>query len=82
VTSKRPIITPICPLCTASHIFIMGVVRNFKFGLQVNGSKSQSTYFKSSLKAVWSGSRDTFKNFTPPEISPEQLKLESSNFVY
>ena len=34
-------ITPICTFCTAFHIFVMDVVRNLKFGLYVNGSKSQ-----------------------------------------
>ena len=31
---------------------------------------------------MWSGSRDTFWNFTLPEISLQRLKLETSNFVY
>jgi len=60
----------------------MGVVRNLKFGLQVNGSKRQPADVKSSLKGAWSGSRDTFLEFYTPEISPEWLKLESLNFVY
>jgi len=46
--------------CTAFHIFVMAVVRNFKFGLSVNGSKSQMADDKSSLKGAWSWSRDTF----------------------
>jgi len=39
------------------------VVRNFKFGLQVNGSKSQPVDDKSSLKEAWSWSRDTFNRW-------------------
>ena len=34
-----------------------------------------------SLKGVWSGLRDTFYNFTPPQISLERQQLETSNFV-
>ena len=60
----------------------MGVVRNFKFGLYVKSSKSQPADVKSSLNGAWSGSRDTFYNFTPFEISPEWLKLGTSNFVH
>jgi len=33
---------------------------NFKFGLYVNGSKSQPAGDKSSVKVAWSRSRDTF----------------------
>jgi len=38
----------------------------------------------SSLKGAWSGSRDTFYNFTPPEISLQRLGLqrETSIFVH
>jgi len=56
----------------------MGVVRNFKVGLQINGIKSQPADVKLSLKGAWSGSRDT----SPPEISLQRLQLETSNFVY
>jgi len=52
---KVPQTTPICTFCTASHIFVMGAVRNFKSGLYVNGSKSQPADDKSSLKWAWSG---------------------------
>ena len=31
---------------------------------------------------MWTGSRDTLLNFTPPEISLERLKLETTNFVH
>jgi len=58
----------------------MGVVRNCKFGLYVNGSKSQPADDKSSLKGAWSGSRDTFLNFTPPEISLQWLQLQTSDW--
>ena len=36
--------------CTSFLIFIMGIVRNFKSGLWVNGSKSQPANDKLSLK--------------------------------
>ena len=52
---KVPQTTPICTFCAASHIFVMGAVRNFKSGLYVNGSKSQPANDKSSLKWAWSG---------------------------
>ena len=52
---KVPQTTPICTFCTASHIVVMGAVRNFKSGLYVNGSKSQPADDKSSLKWAWSG---------------------------
>jgi len=38
----------------------MGIVRNFKFGLLANGSKSQPADDKSALKGMWSWSRETF----------------------
>ena len=60
----------------------MSVVRNFKFGLWHNGSKSQPADYKSSLKGAWSGSHGTFWNFTPPEISGQRLQLETTNFLY
>jgi len=60
----------------------MGVVRNFKFGPWDNGSKSQPADDKLSQKGPWSGLRDTFENFTPPEISRQRLQLETANFVY
>jgi len=36
---------------------------------------------KPSLKGAWLWSRDLFKFLVPPTISPERLKLETSNFV-
>jgi len=59
----------------------MGVVRNFKFGLYINSSKSQPADVKPSLKGAWSGSRGILDFYTP-DISPEGLKLETSNFVH
>jgi len=38
----------------------MGVVTQFKFGLLVNGSKSQPAEEKHSWKGAWSGSREQF----------------------
>jgi len=48
----------------------MGIERNFKYGLQTNGSKSQPVDEKSSLKGVW-----------PIEISVS-AKARDSNYVY
>jgi len=67
-------------VCVCVNVFVMGVVRNCKFGLYVNGSKSQPADDKSSLKGAWSGSRDTFLNFTPPEISLQWLQLQTSDW--
>ena len=55
----------------------MSVVRNFKFGLYVNGSKSQPADVKPSLKGAWSGSRDSFLHF----MAQERMKLNISNLV-
>jgi len=59
---KRPKL-PKFVIFTASHIFVMDV-RNFKFGLQVDGSKSQPADVKPSLKRTWSGLRDTLEFYT------------------
>jgi len=37
---------------------------------------------KSPPKGAWLWSRDLFKFLVPPTISHEQLKLETSNFVW
>jgi len=63
-------------------MFIMGVVRNFKFGLQVNSIKSQPANVKLSLKGAWSGSRDSFLHFGAQAISLEQVRLNISNFKF
>jgi len=52
MTSSDPKTTPICTFCTASHILIMTVVRNFKFCLYVSGSKSQPADEKYSPKGA------------------------------
>ena len=49
----------------APFLFVLSVVRNFKFGLPVNGSKSQPNDDKSSLKWAWLWSRDTLKILDP-----------------
>ena len=53
----------------------MGDATDFNFGV------FQPEDDKSFLKGAWSWSHDHFWNFTPHKISPEQLKLLSSNFV-
>jgi len=50
-----PQTTTICTFSTASHIFVIGVVRNFRFGLQVNGSKFQLADVKPSMKGAKCG---------------------------
>ena len=82
LSDPRALTTPISTLCTAFHILAISVVRNFIFGLQVSGSKSQPADDKSALIGACSGSRDTFQNFTPPKIYLKRLKLETSNFVH
>ena len=52
------------------------------FGALTYRSKSHPADDKSSLKGAWSGSGDTFSNFTPHVISPQRLKLATSNFVH
>ena len=57
--------------------------RHFKSGGFVCHSiVSYSVGDKPSLKGAWSGWRDQLYNFTPHEISSEQLKLLTSNFVH
>jgi len=40
------------------------------------------SYNISLVMTICPSRRDTFQNFTPPEIFLERLKLETSNFVY
>jgi len=56
--------------------------RNFKFGTKTYHSKSHPENKKRSLKGAWSGSTDPFKIFTPHVKSPQQLTVETSNFVH
>ena len=59
-----------------------GEPRDFKFGTLTYHSKSHPADEKSSVKGAWSGSVDPFQNFTPHVKSPQQLMLETSNFVH
>ena len=68
--------------CTAIHSFVTAEPRDFKFGILIYHSKSHPADEKSSLKAAWSRSADPPLNFTPRVISPQRLKLETSNFVH
>jgi len=52
-----------------------------KFGVQVGHSKSQPSMTNYPVRDVVT-SRDPFLNFSPPKISLERLKLETSNFVH
>jgi len=57
--------------------------RAYKFGVQVDHSKSQPVDDKLSLKWAWSRHVTHFKkNFSLSKISLERLKLQTSNFVY
>jgi len=47
----------------------------FKFGKWIKYDRIQSRGKKISLKGAWSGSRDPFKNFKPPSIFLEWMKL-------
>ena len=62
-------------------IFVAGDLRYFKFSLCVEHSKSQPTGDKSSLKWAWSRHVTNLFIFSPPEISLQRLKLETSNLV-
>jgi len=55
-----PLTAPFSTFCTAFHIFITGVDRNFKLGTYIDRSKSQHADDKSSPKGAWPGSRDPF----------------------
>jgi len=46
----KPQTTLISTFCFASHIFLVGEYRDFKFGVRVNHSKSQPTDDKLSQK--------------------------------
>jgi len=45
---------PVSTLCVAFRIFLVGKCRDFKFGRQVDHSRSQPMDDKLSLKWVWS----------------------------
>jgi len=60
----------------------VGELRDFKFGMQVDHSKSQPTDEKLSLKGVWSRHVTRIKFFSPPKIFLERPKLETANFVH
>jgi len=77
-----PQITPYFAFCTAIHSFVTAEPRDFKFGILIYHSKSHPADEKSSLKAAWSRSADPPLNFTPRVISPQRLKLETSNCVH
>ena len=59
-----------------AHIFVVGVVTDFKFG-----SKSPQPADNSSLKGAWSLACDILEIYTP-EISLVRSKLETLNFIY
>jgi len=61
----NPQITPNSTFCVAFHIFVLGEHRNFKFGEQVDHSKSHSTDDKLSLKGVLSRDMTHFKFLVP-----------------
>ena len=61
-----PQTTPVSTFCAAFHIFILGEHRAFKFGRQVDHSKSQPMDDKPSQKLEWSHFVTHFKFLTPP----------------
>ena len=73
--------TPFSAFRTDIHSFVTGEPRDFIFGTLAYHSTFHPTE-KSSLKGAWSGSNNPFQNFTPHVISPQQLMLETSNFVH
>ena len=50
----NPQTTPFSTFCVAFHIIVVGEHRDFKFGMQIDHSKSQPTDDKLSLKGAWS----------------------------
>jgi len=62
----------------------VGEHRDFKFGVQIDHSKSQPTDYKQSLKGACSRHVTHFKLLIPLSIpgTAEQLKLEISKFVH
>ena len=84
IQTPSPQTTPIFTFCVAFHIFIVGKHTEFKFGMQLDCSKSQVTDDKLPLKGAWWRyvTFVTFKIFSLPKISLERLKLETSNFVH
>ena len=57
---KCPELPEFVHFCTASHIFVMSVVRNFKFATLTYNGKSHPADEKYSPKGAWSGSGDPF----------------------
>jgi len=53
--------------------------RNFKFGIEMDGSEYERKKCKLRSKGVMLRSRDPLLEFWDPLIYPERLKLETSN---
>ena len=53
----------------------------FTFGKWIDYGKSHRWGEQFSLKGAWSGSRDPFKNFKPPSIFVEWMKLHCLNLA-
>jgi len=53
----------------------------FKFGKWIDYGKSHRTDEKFPTKGAWSGSRDPFKNFKPPSVFLELMKLRCLNLA-
>jgi len=66
----------------AYHIFVMGERRDFKFGTQLNHGQFHTTDDEPYLKGTWLWSRDLCKFLVPSKITPEWLKINTSNFAY
>jgi len=52
---KMTQITSFSSFCTTFDVFVTGTDRDYKFGTQVDHSKSQPADKKSSLKGAWLG---------------------------
>jgi len=65
--------TPKYIFCIAFHIIVAGEHRDFKFGVQVDHSKSQPTDDKLFLKGVWS---------RPLKYLCNGSNLDTSNFIH
>jgi len=66
--------------CVAFHIFVAGNRRHFKFGMQIDHSKSQPTHDKLSLKEAWSRHVIYFK-FQCPKYTSRITEARIVKFI-
>jgi len=67
---------------TLFHKFETDAVRNFKFDIQIDLSKSRLMRRKIPQKGLRQGSKVEFLNFKTPYLNLRWVKIEASNLVY